>query len=657
MSKQDCAVAARYLVSAKHHRMQTLERLTAVSDLVSAISALVHELQKERGCWNVYLGSGGRSYADEIRRQSARSEVAERRVRAGFDALDATPQRAAIITRTGATRRDLDTLPRVREDARTLALSSRDTIAAFSRIIDTLLAVVSEAINVDADGDIAQRLIALFNFMQGKEFAGQERATGVAAFSAGRFDPAQHRRFLHLIAAQHRCFHIFDEHVPHDLRDLHATVVSGPWSGAFDRMRRIARDGGLSGALDGVSGAEWFETATWRIEAMKRVEDHVATGLGALCADRLREAEADFRAPVPGGLRVRLAAAGARRHLVGHARWERRLAAAVRGLAVTAGAPAVIRDAVGRYRGARGGEESLATQQREERRMAEERRQALEDAVHDFGASSDSVVSSLMVMARRMNESAARMTGNADAVSRRASSMAQASRDSLSGVHTVARAAEDLSATIRDLSRQAAQSLRASQDAAAEVGRTNDTTNGLHAAADRIGEVVGLIQLIATRTNLLALNATIEAARAGDAGRGFGVVASEVKALANQTAGATDDIIRQVASIQAVSSEVVGAMDTIRGIVAGMETAIAQIAAGLAQQEAATNRIAVAIHDIAAGTGSVSDTVGAVADAAADNGATAAHVLGAAADLESLTRSMRENLEGFMAKVRVGAVG
>ena len=135
-------------------------------------------------------------------------------------------------------------------------------------------------------------------------------------------------------------------------------------------------------------------------------------------------------------------------------------------------------------------------------------------------------------------------------------------------VETVASATEELTASIGEIAQQATRSAEIAGKAAEEARRTNAVVEGLGSGTQKIGEVVTLIQNIASQTNLLALNATIEAARAGEHGRGFAVVASEVKALANQTAKATEEISTQIQSIQTATGEAVSAIQAIGGTIA-----------------------------------------------------------------------------------------
>ncbi|MEI9984279.1 MAG: methyl-accepting chemotaxis protein [Aliidongia sp.] len=149
-----------------------------------------------------------------------------------------------------------------------------------------------------------------------------------------------------------------------------------------------------------------------------------------------------------------------------------------------------------------------------------------------------------------------------------------------------------------------------------EVGRTNETVEGLAVAAQRIGEVVRLISDIASQTNLLALNATIEAARAGEAGKGFAVVASEVKSLANQTAKATEEISAQIAAMQKVSSEAVSAIKGIGTTIGRIDEIVSVIADAVRQQGSATDEIARNVQQAAAGTQDVAQNIGGVTEAA-----------------------------------------
>ena len=184
--------------------------------------------------------------------------------------------------------------------------------------------------------------------------------------------------------------------------------------------------------------------------------------------------------------------------------------------------------------------------------------------------------------------------------------------------------------------RSAGRSIKSSrtiQHAVEKARRTNEIVGSLSEAAQKIGEVVGLINTIAGQTNLLALNATIEAARAGDAGKGFAVVASEVKNLANQTAKATDDISMQIAAVQAATGQAVEAIQDILHTIDEVSSTSAAIAASVEQQQSATGEIARNVEQAAAGTSEVAANIAGVTAASDASRATAEQVLRESSEL------------------------
>ncbi|MFN0264411.1 methyl-accepting chemotaxis protein [Tepidamorphus sp. 3E244] len=172
-------------------------------------------------------------------------------------------------------------------------------------------------------------------------------------------------------------------------------------------------------------------------------------------------------------------------------------------------------------------------------------------------------------------------------------------------VSTVASASEELAATIADIRGKTQSASDAVGDASTATRDTTEKVNALSSAAQRIGDVLGLIEAIAEQTNLLALNATIEAARAGEAGKGFAVVAAEVKNLANQTANATGEISALVTEIQGSTAASVGAIELISSRMDVARQFAEEIAAAIEQQGAATIEISNSVQSASHGTDEV----------------------------------------------------
>ncbi len=185
-----------------------------------------------------------------------------------------------------------------------------------------------------------------------------------------------------------------------------------------------------------------------------------------------------------------------------------------------------------------------------------------------------------------------------------------------------------------------------------KVEVTNFSVTSLSDAAHRIGDVVQLINDIASQTNLLALNATIEAARAGEAGKGFAVVAAEVKNLATQTANATEEITNQIASMQEETDGTVKSIQEISGVIEQVNGIVTSISAAVEQQGSATAEISRNVQEAAAGTEQMSTNIISVNDAANDTGTAAQEVQVAASDVSQQAEALKSVVEKFLANVK-----
>ena len=277
---------------------------------------------------------------------------------------------------------------------------------------------------------------------------------------------------------------------------------------------------------------------------------------------------------------------------------------------------------------------------------------SMETLSQAFDAKVGKMVADLSASAIEMKGQARSMTDTAEQTVQKATNVAAAAEQASANVQTVASAAEELASSIAEIARQVAQSAEIAGRAKGDAARTDDVVHALADGAQKIGEVVGLINSIAGQTNLLALNATIEAARAGDAGKGFAVVASEVKNLATQTAKATEDIGRQITQIQSATREAVLAIQGIGSTIGEISEIAASIAAAVEEQGSATQEIARNVQQAAIGTQEVTSNIAGVSDDANLTGTTAGLVLDVAAKLSGRADELQSEVSRYIAAVK-----
>lgn len=290
--------AADYLIASKRCDIHGLEQLLGTGRLVVAVSNLIHALQRERGAANVYLASDGRRFVRDLPglRQAALKQERQFRERlAGIDpATGSVPGASRLYSRVAYAIHGLDELRTVREEVRGLRLDPESVVEGYSQLIHGLLAVVFEAADSAVDPDISRLLVAMFHLMQGKEFAGRERAIGAGAFARGDFGERLTERLRHLIDNQERCFEIFTSFADDRSLATWQRIGAGEASTELERLRRMACAAPPEQSADPDRADRWFEEASRRIDGLKQVEDQLESSLEDLCTRKLEAARDDL---------------------------------------------------------------------------------------------------------------------------------------------------------------------------------------------------------------------------------------------------------------------------------------------------------------------------------------------------------------------------
>ncbi|MCQ4324213.1 transcription antitermination regulator [Stutzerimonas stutzeri] len=288
----------RFMLAARRSELLGLEDLARTCELVTRISQLVHALQKERGYSNIYLGGNAAHQRQQLDRLTLEAQALEREVRQDLERIDleavGSADRTRLFTRIAYALHSLDELPALRRRIREHAIGMQDATATLVRLIGGLLAVVFEAADTAADPDITRCLVALFNFMQGKELAGQERALGVAGFASGYFRDDMLERLEQLLEGQQRCFATFERFASPAAQALWLALRGSDIDAQACRLRDVARRTREDAGVDPQLGELWFELHTRRIDAMKEVETRLEQDLLQCCRQSIERIRSDL---------------------------------------------------------------------------------------------------------------------------------------------------------------------------------------------------------------------------------------------------------------------------------------------------------------------------------------------------------------------------
>ena len=287
------SLTARFYLASRQAEIQSLRALVSTCEVVTCICRLIHELQKERGLTNVVLASGGVLLTEKRLDQIARGEEAAAALRSSLEEHYLEVEcavSARLYTSIAHVMQGLDDLGRLRQEVNEGNIEASTMTNAFSRLIAGLLSVVTEAADSAGDPAVSRALVALLNFTQGKEYAGQERAWAAIGFASGHFEQDLKQRLQDLKDAQSRAIDVFGQFCDAGQAEAWGALEQAPFVKELGKLRRVVEQLDAGATISPSISEVWYELATQRIDGMQVIETGLTDFLVDVCQSRVNEA-------------------------------------------------------------------------------------------------------------------------------------------------------------------------------------------------------------------------------------------------------------------------------------------------------------------------------------------------------------------------------